>query len=632
MHHALRLLSGLKRSSLIFVHDLLMVPVAWLSSYWFRFNLTQIPEHYWSQSLRALPWVILVQAACFYLFGLYKGVWRFASIPDLIRIMKAVAAGTVVTMAILFLAYRLEQTPRSMVLLYPMLLLLLLSGPRLLYRWSKDRRLAIDSGTRVLIVGAGKAGEMLARDLLRAQSDGYQPTAFVDDKTRRHGQEVHGIPVLGGCEKIPEIVHSMDIDLIMLAIPSANGAQMRRLVELCDESGASFQTVPPLSALLTGKVAINELRDVAIEDILGRDPVALDWEEIHHNLGGRTILVTGAGGSIGSEICRQAAALRPSMLVLLENSEYNLYKLDMEIRNRFPQVKLSTELGDIRDPKRVDQIFQVHNPDVVFHAAAYKHVPMLEHQIGEAVKNNIIGTRNVALAADRHRVSEFVLISTDKAVNPANYMGMTKRVAEIFCQNLNSKSATKFITVRFGNVLDSAGSVVPLFRQQIRDGGPLTVTHPDIERFFMTIPEAAQLIFQASVIGNGGEIFVLDMGEPVLIMALAEQMIRLSGKVPHKDIDIAITGLRPGEKLYEELFHEHEPLGSTSHKKIFLAKHRQVDWDALLQDLNHMEEFCGNGETEHLKDVLRTLVPENCINPENSSGAQSTAYFQSTAI
>ena len=618
MRHALRLLSGLKRSLLIFIHDLLMIPVAWLGSYWFRFNLAQIPEHYWSQSLRTLPWVILVQAISFYLFGLYKGVWRFASIPDLIRIMKAVAAGTVAAMTILFLVYRLEQIPRSMVLLYPMLLLLLLSGSRLLYRWSKDRKLAIDDGTRVLIVGAGKAGEMLARDLLRTQAHGYQPTVFVDDKTRRHGQEVHGIPILGSCEKIPEIVRSMDINLIMLAIPSATGAEMRRLVELCDESGAPFQTVPPLSALLTGKVAINELRDVSIEDILGRDPVALDWEGIRHSLTGKTILVTGAGGSIGSEICRQAAALKPAMLVLLENSEYNLYKLDMEIRRRFPEVSLSADLGDVRDLTRVNQIFETHRPDVVFHSAAYKHVPMLEHQVEEAVKNNIVGTRNVALAADRHRVSEFVLISTDKAVNPANYMGATKRVAEIFCQNLDSRSSTKFITVRFGNVLDSAGSVVPLFRQQIRDGGPLTVTHPDIERYFMTIPEAAQLILQASVIGDGGEIFVLDMGKPVRIMSLAEQMIRLSGKVPYKDIDIAITGLRPGEKLYEELFHEHEPLGTTSHKKIFLAKHRKVDWNQFSRSIEQMTRLHDTGGIQHLKDIVMSLVPENRISREGT--------------
>ena len=616
MYRTIQMLSGLKRSLLIFVHDAAMVPFAWLGSYWFRFNLSKIPEDYWLQSLQTLPWVLFIQILCFHVFGLYKGVWRFASIPDLVRIMKAVVTGAIVSMAVLFLAYRLEFVPRSIILLYPILLLLLLSGPRLLYRWSKDQRLTITSGTRVLIAGAGQAGEMLARDLLRTQSHAYQPTAFVDDKARRHGQEVHGIPIIGGCEKIPEIVRTMDIDLIMLAMPSATGEQMRRIVELCDESGVPFQTVPALDALLTGRVAVNELRDVSIEDILGRDPVSLDWDEIRRTLTGKTVLVTGAGGSIGSEICRQAAALKPKRLVLLENSEFNLYMLDRKLQHEFPDIETSCNLGDIRDVSCVNQVFFVHQPDIVFHAAAYKHVPMLEHQAQEAAKNNIIGTRNVALAADSHRTSEFVLISTDKAVNPANIMGATKRVAEIICQNLNAHSRTKFITVRFGNVLDSAGSVVPLFRQQIRNGGPLTVTHPDIERYFMTIPEAVQLIFQASVLGKGGEIFVLDMGEPVRIKILAEQMIRLSGKVPYQDIDIKITGLRPGEKLYEELFHEHEHLEKTSHEKILLAHHRTFEWDELSKTIEAMKKLLETADTEGLLGILDFLVPENRLSKE----------------
>jgi FlaA1/EpsC-like NDP-sugar epimerase len=603
------------RTLLIYAHDLLMVPIAWLGSYWFRFNLGLIPQEYWEQGLRTLPWVILAQAGCFYLFGLYKGVWRFASLPDLIRIIKAVAAGTVATMVVLFVVYRLEFIPRSLIVLYPLLLLLLLSGPRLIYRWSKDRRLAMDSGTRVLIAGAGRAGEMLARDLLRPGAHNYQPVAFVDDKPRRHGQEVHGIPIIGGCDQIPAIVGSMDVDLIMLAIPSATGEEMRKLVRLCDESGVPFQTVPSLDALVTGKVSINELRNVSIEDILGRDPVSLDWDEITRGLSNRTILVTGAGGSIGSELCRQVAALRPAHLVLLENSEFNLYALEMELRKKFPELQLTHCLGDVRDETRVDQIFQQHHPDVVFHAAAYKHVPMLEDQVREAIKNNVLGTRTVAMAADRYGASEFVLISTDKAVNPTNVMGATKRVAEIFCQNLDARSQTRFITVRFGNVLDSAGSVVPLFRRQIQEGGPVTVTHADIERYFMTIPEAAQLILQASVLGDGGEIFVLDMGSPVRIKFLAEQMIRLSGKTPYRDIDIKITGLRPGEKLYEELFHDQERLQKTAHAKILLARHREVDWDTLSVAFDEFKASCDKPDTERLLGLLTSLVPENRITP-----------------
>jgi len=606
-------LERLRRPLVVFLHDLLMVPVAWLASYWLRFNLGDIPPDYLSRALEAIPFLITVQALTFYWFGMYRGVWRFASLPDLVRILKAVAAGAAVSFVLFFLLYRMAEIPRSMVLLYPLLLLIFLSGPRFLYRWSKDRRLTLANGKRVLIVGAGRAGEMLVRDLLRKQGHEYFPVAFVDDKPRRHGQDLHGVPVVGFCEEIPEVVKRLDIEIIMLAVPSARPTQMRHLVELCERSGVPFQTVPPLDALMSGRVSINELREVSIEDILGRDPVSLDWEGIRLGLSGKKILVTGGGGSIGSELCRQLAALQPSQLILLENSEYNLYTLEMELGQRFPAVPLTVCLGDVRDAAKVEQLFAAQRPDVVFHAAAYKHVPMLEHQLREAVYNNVQGTRNIALAADRHGCSEFVLISTDKAVNPANVMGATKRVAEIFCQNLDARSRTRFITVRFGNVLDSAGSVVPLFRQQIRRGGPVTVTHPDMERYFMTIPEAAQLILQAAVLGDGGEIFVLDMGEPVKIQYLAEQMIRLSGKEPYKDINIVHSGLRPGEKLYEELFHEQEKLQRTGHGKIFLARYRSVEWERLTATLDEMDAACSAFDTERLLELLVLLVPENRI-------------------
>jgi FlaA1/EpsC-like NDP-sugar epimerase len=606
-------LDRLRRPLVVFFHDLLMVPVAWLASYWVRFNLADIPPDYLSRALEAIPFLLAVQALAFYWFGMYRGVWRFASLPDLIRILKAVAAGAALSFVLFFLLYRMAEIPRSMVLLYPLLLLIFLSGPRFLYRWSKDRRLTLTNGKRVLIVGAGRAGEMLVRDLLRKQGHEYFPVAFVDDKSRRHGQDLHGVPVVGFCDEIPDVVKRLDIEIIMLAVPSARPTQMRHLVGLCEKSGVPFQTVPPLDALMSGMVSINELREVSIEDILGRDPVSLDWEGIRLGLSGKTILVTGGGGSIGSELCRQLAALQPAQLVLLENSEYNLYALEMELGRRFPAVPLTVCLGDVRDAAKIEQLFAAQRPDVVFHAAAYKHVPMLEHQLREAVYNNVQGTRNVALAADRHGCSEFVLISTDKAVNPANVMGATKRVAEIFCQNLDARSRTRFITVRFGNVLDSAGSVVPLFRQQIRQGGPVTVTHPDIERYFMTIPEAAQLILQAAVLGRGGEIFVLDMGEPVKIQYLAEQMIRLSGKEPYKDINIVHSGLRPGEKLYEELFHEQEKLERTGHGKIFLAHYRSVEWDQLTATLDGMEAACSAFDTGRLLELLVLLVPENRI-------------------
>jgi len=479
-------LERLRQPMLIFAHDLFMVPVAWLGSYWVRFNLGAIPEEYLARAVQVLPMVIGVQAIAFYFFGMYRGVWRFASLPDLVRILKAVALGMIVIIVILSLLYRLQYTPRSMVLLYPLLLMILLSGPRFLYRWSRDHKLNLKTGKRVLIVGAGQAGEMLVRDLLRKQEHDHVPVAFVDDKPRRQVQDLHGVPVVGSCDDLPAVVKRLDIELIMLAVPSARAAQMRHIVELCEQCEVPFQTVPPLEALISGQVSINELRAVSIEDVLGRDPVTLDWEGIRRGLTGKTILVTGGGGSIGSELCRQIAALEPAHLVLMENSEYNLYELEMELGRKFPDVRLTALLGDVRDAATVEQLFSRQKPDVVFHAAAYKHVPMLEDQLREAVNNNVQGTRTVALAADRQGCSEFLLISTDKAVNPSNVMGTSKRVAEIFCQNLNAHSNTRFITVRFGNVLGSAGSVVPLFRKQIREGGPVTVTHEDMERYFMT--------------------------------------------------------------------------------------------------------------------------------------------------
>jgi len=358
---------------------------------------------------------------------------------------------------------------------------------------------------------------------------------------------------------------------VLIAIPSATNAQMQRVVHLCEKAGVDFRTLPKVKDLMSGRVGAQALREVAIEDLLGRDPVSLDWQRIEQAIKGRMVLVSGAGGSIGSELCRQIARLNASALVLVENNEYNLYTIERALKKDHPELLIYACLGDVCDEKAIENIFARFTPDIVFHAAAYKHVPMLERQLREAVHKNVIGTRNLALAADRHGCATFVMVSTDKAVNPANIMGSTKRLAEMLCQFLNQRSATCFITVRFGNVLGSAGSVVPLFQEQIRGGGPVTVTHPEITRYFMTIPEAAQLILQSTAMGKGGEIFVLDMGEPVKIRYLAEQMICLSGGVPDEDIDIVYTGLRPGEKLYEELFYSREQFHATEHEKIMLA-------------------------------------------------------------
>ena len=592
------------------LHDLTMIPVAWFSAYWLRFNLGVIPDEQLSTAAKTLAIVVVIQAIAFRHYGLYRGVWRFASVPDLVRICKAVLVGMAFSAVIIFLLTRMEGVPRSVFPLYGLLLIALLGSSRLLVRWTKDRGIYTDECKKLLIVGAGKAGEMLVRDLLRSREECYQPVGFVDDSIAKRGREIHGVRVLSACDEMIALVEHLDVDLIVLALPSARSSDMRRLVGLCEKTGVPFRTLPPLDSLMSGQISINQLREVSIDDLLGREPVALDWEAIEMELRGKRVLVTGAGGSIGSELCRQIAQLQPAHLILLDSGEFNLYSIEMELLKEFPGLKISRCLNDVVDAVAIDRIFRKSTPDVVFHAAAYKHVPMLEDQAREAVRNNILGTRVMAEMADQYGSEVFVMISTDKAVNPANVMGTSKRAAEIFCQNLNQRSATRFVTVRFGNVLGSAGSVVPLFKQQIEAGGPVTVTHREITRYFMTIPEACQLILQASIMGTGGEIFVLDMGESVKISFLAEQMILLSGKIPGEDIDIVYTGLRPGEKLYEELFHEKEALQSTPHNKILLARHRIFAWERLTEILDGMQAACNACNEDNLRELLSEMVPE----------------------
>ena len=599
----------LRSRMVAFLHDLVMIPCAWMLAYWVRFNLGEIPSDFLSGALTALPLVVAVQGATYWRFGLYRGVWRFASLPDLMRIGKAVLAASAITFLALFILNRMETVPRSVPVLFVMFQMLLLAGPRLLYRWVKDHRLDLHAGERVLIVGAGRAGEMLVRDMLRDPAHAYLPVAFVDDKLRRHGGELHGIPVRGGTEAIPELAHSLAIQLVLLAIPSASAAEMQRLVGLCERAGKPFRTVPQLESLMAGQVSINQLRPVSIEDLLGRNPVQLDWDGIEAGLSGRRILVTGAGGSIGAELCRQIVRASPGLLILVDHGEFNLYAIEMELKENHPGVRLECHLFDVADGSAVAELFDGARPEIVFHAAAYKHVPLLEGQMRSAARNNVLGTKVVAEAAGRFGCERFVLISTDKAVRPTNVMGATKRVAELICESLDGRVETGYIVVRFGNVLGSAGSVVPLFRRQIERGGPVTVTDPEIERFFMTIPEACQLIMQAAVIGQGGEVFVLDMGEPIKIRYLAEQMIRLSGKRPGYDIPIVYSGLRPGEKLYEELFYDFEDLAETAHPKIRVARGGlPLPWEAAeLETLGAAVAACDN---EALGAALHRLVPQ----------------------
>ena len=594
----------------IFIHDLVMVPCAWFGAYWLRFNLDDIPQKFFYAAVSYLPYVLTIQVCLFWLFGLYRGVWRFSSLPDLIRIGKSIIAGMFLITIGLFLYDRLQGVPRAVMPLYLILLLLLICVPRFMYRAWKESLLGGEAGERALIVGAGAAGELLVRDLIGNKNSGYVPVAFVDDAKNKKKREIRGIRVAGTIEKIPDLIESLRIDVILIAVPSASDAEMRRIVEICEASKIPFKTLPSVKDLLSDQVTRESLRDVFIEDILGRDPIHLNWQAITESLKGKTILVTGGGGSIGSELCTQLTRVNPDRLIVFDRSEFNLYQIDTHLASINPNTNRKVILGDVTDRLAVRRVLQELKPDVIFHAAAYKHVPLLENQIREAVLNNVIGTKILAEEAIAATIERFVFISTDKAVNPTNVMGATKRAAEILCQNLNNAEGTRFMTVRFGNVLDSAGSVVPLFRAQIKAGGPVTVTHPEISRYFMTIPEACQLIMKAETVGLGGEVFVLDMGEPIKIAYLAEQMIRLSGKRVGDEIEIKYVGLRPGEKLHEELFHEHELLMPTGYEKLLLAQARVYDKDSWIAHIDELTRAClQNNEAETLK-ILKLLVPE----------------------
>lgn len=596
----------------VILFDVTAIPVAWFTAYWLRYNLHPYPSILTStHSAIALSLLAMVQISCYYYFKTYRGLWRFSSLNDVVRIIRASVTAVVLVIPALYISSILQHLPRSVFPLYCIILATILCGGRLLVRLRWDNRARGQELTevkKVLIVGAGQAGEGLVRDLRR--SSFYVPVGFVDDNISKRGLEVHGIRVLGTTNEIEKLVLQYEVDLIFIAIPSARSATMRRIVSSCELSGVTFRTLPSISALASGRVEVNALRAVNIEDLLGRDQVTLQWDKIAINISGKRVLITGGGGSIGSELCRQVMSLKPQRLIIVDSSEYNLYRIEQELREKFPGIAIELALISATDEVAINHVFQQFKPEIVFHAAAYKHVPMLQNQVRIAVHNNVFGTQTVAKASVAAGVEKFILISTDKAVNPTNVMGTTKRVAEIYCQNLNGRVDTQFITVRFGNVLGSAGSVVPLFQKQLQAGGPLTVTHPDMQRYFMTIPEACQLILQAMVNGSGGEIFVLDMGEPVKISYLAEQMIRLAGKEPGRDISIEYTGLRPGEKMYEELFHETEQLATTEHEKLFKARFRELEWHELTQTMRMLNAACLEYQEDELLILLKSLVPE----------------------
>ncbi|HLR09061.1 MAG TPA: nucleoside-diphosphate sugar epimerase/dehydratase [Bacillota bacterium] len=541
------------------------------------------------------------------IYKLYKKVWAYASVGELLAIVKAVTLSVVSTGIVQFLVNDFSIYRRALVVTW-LIHIILIGGSRFVWRVFRDHYIASDKGkTRTLIVGAGSAGTMIARQLQNNNhgDDELLPVAFVDDDVAKLQMEIYGVPVLGQIKDIPTLVENHHIERVVIAIPSLRNGQLNNIVSKCNETKAKVQMIPKIEDLMTGKVSVKHLKNVEVEDLLGREPVKLDIDGISEYITGQTILVTGAGGSIGSELCRQLMNFKPSRIVLFGHGEYSIYTIDMELRETYGQsdVEIIPVIGDVQDRKQMFAIVETYRPKIIYHAAAHKHVPLMETNPHEAVKNNVIGTKNVAEAAEAHNVHTFVLVSTDKAVNPTNVMGATKRLAEMVIQDLNTKSKTTFTAVRFGNVLGSRGSVIPLFKKQIERGGPVTVTHPDMTRYFMTIPEATRLVIQAGTLAKGGEIFVLDMGEPVKIVDLAKNLIKLSG-YSEDEIPIEFTGIRPGEKMYEELLSDGEVFPDEVYEKIYVGRTVKADTTALLRLLKTFETY---SRTE-LKDELMKII------------------------
>lgn len=592
------------------LHDVIAAAVAWWIAYLLRFNF-DLPVQFQDEIWRTLIWVVPLQGGVFWGFSLYRGIWRYASVADLRRILFAVIAASALIPLVLVLFRVQAIVPRSVLVIDPLLLLLLMGGSRLIYRLWKENLLYGDfhlQGEPVLVLGAGEAGIGLSKELSR--SCAWHQVGFLDDDANIQGRTLNGFKVLGKLDSLQHWAQRFDVSQVIIAMPSATHQARKHVVDLASNCDIKALTVPSFDDLLSGRVAISQLRAVELDDLLGRDPVQLDDAGLHALLTDKTVLVTGAGGSIGSELCRQIARFAPQTLALFEASEFALYNMEQELTRTFPQLNILCLAGDVRDQARVEQVFAEFKPAVVFHAAAYKHVPLMEQQNSwQAVRNNVFGTWCVASTAQRHGTGKFVLISTDKAVNPTNVMGTTKRLAEMVCQGLQQDRGTQFVMVRFGNVLGSTGSVIPKFREQIAKGGPVTVTHPDITRYFMSIPEAAQLVLQAGLMGKGGEIFVLDMGEPVKIVDLARDLIRLSG-LKEEDIKIEFSGLRPGEKLYEELLADSEHTLVTPHPKLRIAQARTVDTAWVIELLTWVGSTTAIWPDDVVKQRLKQLVPE----------------------
>lgn len=587
----------------------------------FILRLGEVPSFFYSSNFMFKTLTLsALQVICFYLMGNYKGIWRFSSTPDLLRVIKGVSLAVPVSFLGLFLLNQIENVPRSIFVIQWFLLLVGLGGGRFAYRLYRDNYMNVSAHAerrkiKTLVVGAGYAGHQLLRDIKNDVFSEVLVVGLIDDDFNKRGKIIHGVKVLGNIADLSQLAKKTEAAQVIIAIPSMTREQMSRVIAACDKTNLIVRTIPKLGDLISGKIQITKLRQVTPSDLLGRDQVELNLQYMSHMITDKTVIVTGAGGSIGSELCLQIAKFKPTKLICYDMSELNMYELGFKLEQFKNFSILEYIIGDVRDVSKIENVFNTHRPDVVFHAAAYKHVPLMELNPIEAIKVNVNGTQTIAMLADKYKLEKFVLVSTDKAVNPTNVMGTTKRIAEMVCQAIQKNSKTKYVVVRFGNVLGSSGSVIPRFQKQIEAGGPVTVTHPDILRYFMSIPEAAQLVIQAGAIGNGGEIFVLDMGQPIKIDDLAKQMITLAGLKLDEDIEIKYTGLRPGEKLYEELLADGETTMPTMHERVRVAKVRDVSPDLFTQIAILAENEMGSCIRTKLKMIVpEYLIPEDLIN------------------
>lgn len=604
--------------------DALLIILSFWGAYQLRFEFS-FPLREWETFIQTLPFLLMVKMGTFAFFHLYQGMWRYTSVVDLIKVIQAVLISSLLLVLSFFMLNRLAGYPRSIFFIDAILTFLTIGGVRILIRLYFSKIAPTDFFTvfnkktgeekRLLIVGAGDAGEKVLREIRDNPGVKLYPVGFLDDSPGKQGKTIHGVPVLGVLDDIDKI--PVVFEEILIAIPSIKGQEMRRVVSLCEKSGKRFRTIPGIGELIDGKVTIKAIREVTLSDLLGREEIHLNQEEILHFLRGKKVLVTGAGGSIGSELVRQISRFFPQTVALVEISELNLFRIEMECRQRFESVCVESFLADVRDRESIDRVFREFNPDVVFHAAAYKHVPLQELHPWEAIYTNILGSRNLIQAAGFHGVKRFVQVSTDKAVRPTNVMGASKRVAEMIAESQNGNSQTRFVAVRFGNVVGSSGSAIPIFQEQIARGGPVTVTHPEITRYFMSIPEAAQLILQAGAMARGGETFILEMGDPVRILDLARDMIRLHGFEPDQDIAIQFIGLRPGEKLFEELITQGEGIVATAHEKIMVLQGAHSSVDHLNNQIDELLTITRTFDAEAIKRKLQDIVPE--YRPQSST-------------